>query len=324
VTTANAVNEPAIRFSIQSECDGLPRHVYVLLLDPPHFGMPAAAATKQATARESRQERLAPQPATVRRNPGSSVPAQTQVVRAPGFADHDSPPATTAPAPSVEERGARAGAVAPLALRQVVATSELPMPISTLPPRVQPAAAGGSGGWLLGVGIAVLGVLALAVALALRRNRPPEIPQWTRGPSYVDTRTFSEFSTAQATLSHTLSQAGATTGSGGAEGAKRKTATPSRLGNADITASRLASAPIDPSTIDSLLDANDSDFVEERAVREAWAAARSDVERELNGNEILQAIEAAERDLHLAPPPPAQAAIERALEDDLLQPPQPR
>jgi hypothetical protein len=211
-----------------------------------------------------------------------------------------------------------------LALRQVVATSELPMPISTLPPRVQPAAAGGSGGWLLGVGIAVLGVLALAVALALRRNRPPEIPQWTRGPSYVDTRTFSEFSTAQATLSHTLSQAGATTGSGGAEGAKRKTATPSRLGNADITASRLASAPIDPSTIDSLLDANDSDFVEERAVREAWAAARSDVERELNGNEILQAIEAAERDLHLAPPPPAQAAIERALEDDLLQPPQPR
>jgi hypothetical protein len=324
VTTANAVNEPAIRFSIQSECDGLARHGYVLLLDPPQAGLPAAATTKQATARESRQERLAPQPATVRRNPVSSVPTQTQVVHAPGFVDHDSPPATTAPAPSVGERGARAGAVAPLALRQVAATSELPVPIATLPPRVQPAKAGGSGGWLLGAGIAVLGALALASVLAFRRNRPPEIPQWTRGPSYADTRTFSEFSTAQATLSHTVSQAGATTSSGGAEGANRKSATPSRLGNADVTASRLASAPIDPSTIDSLLDTIDSDFVEERAVREAWAAARSDVERELNGNEILQAIEAAERDLHFAPPPPAQAAIERALEDDLLQPPQPR
>jgi hypothetical protein len=44
----------------------------------------------------------------------------------------------------------------------------------------------------------------------------------------------------------------------------------------------------------------------------------------LDGNAILQAIEAAEREMHLAPPAPAQSAIERALEDDLLQPPRPR
>ena len=90
------------------------------------------------------------------------------------------------------------------------------------------------------------------------------------------------------------------------------------------TASRTNAAAIDPTTIDTLLDAIDSDVVEERAVREAWAAARSDVEKEMDGNAILEAIEAAERDLHLAPPPAAQAAIERALEDDLLQPPQRR
>ena len=326
VTTANAVNEPVIRFSIQSECDGLARHAYVLLLDPPQSGIAAAATTKQATARGPRQERLAPQPATIRRNPGNSVAAQTQVVHAPGLADHDSPPATAAPALSLAEHGARPGAVAPLALRRVAATSEIPVPVATLPPwppQVQLAAVGGSGGWLLGPGIALLGAIALAAVLALRRNRPPEIPQWTRSPSYGDTRTLSEFSTAPVTGSHTLSQAGATS-SGGAEGAKRKSATPSRLGNAGATVSRSASAPIDPSTIDTLLDAIDSDIVEERAVREAWAAARSDVERELSGNAILQAIEAAERDLHFAPPPPAQAAIERALEDDLLQPPQQR
>jgi hypothetical protein len=42
----------------------------------------------------------------------------------------------------------------------------------------------------------------------------------------------------------------------------------------------------------------------------------------MDGNAILQAIEAAERDMLLAPPAPAQAAIDNSLDDDLLHPPQ--
>jgi hypothetical protein len=80
------------------------------------------------------------------------------------------------------------------------------------------------------------------------------------------------------------------------------------------------SMPPDVTTIDTLLDELDPDVVEERAVRAAWAAARSNVEREMDGNAILQAIEAAERDLLLRPP--AQAAIDSSLDDELLHSPQ--
>ena len=73
-----------------------------------------------------------------------------------------------------------------------------------------------------------------------------------------------------------------------------------------------------PVTLDEL----DPDGVEERTVRAAWAAARSDVEREMDGNAILQAIEAAERDLLLPPPAPAQAALDSSLDEELLHPPQ--
>jgi hypothetical protein len=64
-------------------------------------------------------------------------------------------------------------------------------------------------------------------------------------------------------------------------------------------------------------------------VREAFAAARFDVESQAQndgatteGDAILQAIADAERDLLLAPLPPAEAAMESSLDDDLLRPPQ--
>jgi hypothetical protein len=196
-------------------------------------------------------------------------------------------------------------------------------PATILPARMQPAAgSGGSLGYFLAAGFAIVGAVALAVLFARRRQAPPEIPQWTRGHSFSDTRSsFTDLSAAPATRPHTLSHAGATTSRGAAASGKSKSGATSRFGEARGLPSRPSPAPVDPSTIDTLLDTIDSDVVEERAVREAWAAARSDVERELDGNAILQAIEEAERDLLLAPPAPAQAAIERALEDDLLQPP---
>jgi len=350
VTTANMVNEPVLRFSIQSECNGLARRAYVLLLDPPESANSMAA--QQAMAGEPGQDRPAPQPAaTQRRKAASAAPAPAQVVRVP----ESSVPAPTSavPAPtqamqatanpeseqmqavgvrSFAERGSPAavigatGLVGPLALRHVATTPEAIVPIAPLPPRAQPApsSASSSGWYLVVAGIAAAGVIALLALLLHRRQAPPEIPQWTRSSTYADTRSFTELSASPGTGPHTPSHAGATTSRRGADSAGRKSAPSSRLGNMGTTASRTNAAAIDPTTIDTLLDAIDSDVVEERAVREAWAAARSDVEKEMDGNAILEAIEAAERDLHLAPPPAAQAAIERALEDDLLQPPQRR
>lgn len=337
VTTANAINEPVFRFSIQSGCDGLMRRTYVLLLDPPESGVSAGATAKQATASEPRQDRPASQAATVQRRAAASrppappqvahaqaspVPAPTQVVHASGFAERSPSPPATAPELPVGERATRTGLVGPLALRQVASAPELVRPVAPLPPRVQSAPASANSGWYLVVaGIAAAGMIALLALLLHRRQSTPEIPQWTRSPSYVDTRSFTELSVSPGTVSHTQSRAGATTSQRGADSAGRRSAPPSRFGGG-ASASHMNTAAIDPSTIDTLLDALDSDVIEERAVREAWAAARSDVEKEMDGNAILLAIEAAERDLHLAPPLPAQAAIERALEDDLLQPPQ--
>ena len=268
----------------------------------------------------------APATAETVRSP-AGAPAPSPLVQAPGFAERSSPGAVTARDLPVGQHVARTGLVGPLALRQVATTPEIAVTSAPLPPRVQrPAAANGGNGAsnLVVVGIAAAGAIALLALLLHRRQATPEIPQWTRSPSYADTRSISELSVSPGTLPQTLSHAGATTSQRGADGARRNSAPSSRFGSAGATPSRTKPAAVDPSTIDTLLDAIDSDIVEERAVREAWAAARSDVEREMDGNAILQAIEEAERDLHLAPPLPAQAAIERALEDDLLQPRQRR
>ena len=144
VTTANAVNEPAIRFSIQAECDGLAQRAYVVLLDPPATGVSEAPTAKQAWAREPRQERPAPQPAAVRRSTGGApAAAPTQVVHLPAAAEQGLPATASAPPepsvqPPVREHVAIAGGVGSSPFRLVATTSALPAP-TKLPARVQPA-----------------------------------------------------------------------------------------------------------------------------------------------------------------------------------------
>jgi hypothetical protein len=296
VTTPNAVNDPAIRFSIQAGCEASTRRLYVLLLDPPAARASAATAGKQVTtlARELGQERTAPQSASARRSPDSAALSETLVVRVP----------------------VPAGRAVPA------------LPAAAAATRAEPDGDGldwSRFGSYLAAALAVAGVIALAALFARRRRASPEIPQWTRNPSYSGPRSFSDLSTAQATLSHTPSHAGATTTPTAPSSSMPKSVTKSPLtGGGSAPSSRSSQAAADPSAVDTLLNELDPDIVEERAVREAWAAARSDVEREMDANEILQAIEAAERDLLLAPPPPAQTAIEHALDDDLLRPPRRR
>ena len=154
-----------------------------------------------------------------------------------------------------------------------------------------------------------------------QRSAPPPIPQWTRGGSYAGPSSFTDLSAPSATLSP-LSYAEATTVPGTLSDSKPRSVAPASVAMGASTAphTHTNSLACDPSTIDTLLDELDPDVVEERAVREAWAAARNDVEREMDGNAILRAIEAAERDLLLAPQAPTQAAIDNSLDDDLLRP----
>jgi hypothetical protein len=191
------------------------------------------------------------------------------------------------------------------------------------------------GGWgdawtYLAASLAIAGVIALAALLMHQRSAPLAIPEWTRGGSYAGPSTFTNLSSAAATLSppsgtlSPLSYAEATTVQGTPSESNPNSVAPPSVAVVQGTVPRTHPNSIlaDISTIDTLLDELDPDIVEERTVREAWAAARSDVEREMDGNAILQAIEAAERDLMLGPPPPAQAAIDSSLDDELLHPQQ--
>ena len=324
VTTENAVNEPTIRFGIQAGCETMSRRDYVLLLDPQVAGAPAAAAV-QPTVREPGQERPALPPAAAQRNADRTPTAS------------ESRPARASPATDVpleRQRLALTGAAAPAAFHPI-GTGTAARPGSPGEARVAQTVAPLSlvGGWgdawtYLAASLSIAGVIALAALLMRQRRAPPAIPQWTRGGSYAGPSTFTNLSSPPATLSppsatlSPLSYAEATTVQGTPSESNPSSVAPPPVAVVQGTAPRTHthSIPADISTIDTLLDALDPDVVEERAVREAWAAARSDVEREMDGNAILQAIEAAERDLMLGPPAPAQAAIDSSLDDELLQP----
>ena len=286
VTTENPVIEPAVRFGIHAGCETMSRRDYVLLLNPQVAGAPAAAAV-QPMAREPGQERAVLPPAAARRN------AQQ---------------ATTAPT-----------AFRPIGTR----TSALPSGLTEAPLAPSAFFAGWSNSfWYLGASLVALCTIAFVMVMRQRRA-PPPFPQWTRGGSYAGPSSFADLSAPSATLSP-VSYAEATTIPGTPSDSKPSAVAPAPVATEESTAPRTLTNSVasDASTIDTLLDELDPDAVEERAVREAWAAARSDVEREMDGNAILRAIEAAERDLLLAPPAPTQAAIDNSLDDELLHPPQ--
>jgi hypothetical protein len=330
VWSPDAVTEPAVQFTLQAGCDGTTRRNYVLLLDPPRAGanpvhINAPTTTYRGanpTTREPRQERPAPSAAT-RQSSGGAARGETLVVRAPGAAEQ------SVAAPVAETRGGIFRAVVPASFRQIPVTPAVAA-AQPAPPRAQAAAS--SSGWsdaltYLAASLAILGVIGLAALLMRQRNAVPEVPEWTRGGSYEGPRTQTNMSMTSETLSNTQLLAAATTIPATSSTFTPRSVAPSAPSPGTTTASSRARASVpDPSTLDTLLGEVDSD--EERAVREAFAAARIDVERDAEndesaaeGNAILRAIEDAERDLMLAPLPPAQSAMESSLDDDLLQPP---
>jgi hypothetical protein len=92
--------------------------------------------------------------------------------------------------------------------------------------------------------------------------------------------------------------------------------------------SRVIEDPIHDANLDTLLQAPEVevDGIDEDAIRKAWATLATESATDIGTDSILKAIEAAERDMHISPPKPgpAQAAMDDALDDDLLRNPKPR
>jgi hypothetical protein len=305
VTTPNAINEPAVQFAIQAGCDGTTRRNYVLLLDPQAVN--TAAATRPSTAREPGQERPKTALSTARRSAEGSPPGESRA--APRAVATDRPLAATpvaAPAP------VETPAASPVAFRQVSAPVPVtkPAPAALRPPQVDEDL--NNLWWYLAVPLVVIGAITLGTFFVRRRRAALETPAWTRGAGLGGPRSLTDLSATPATLSH-LDVAPTPLIS---SRTKAPTIAPSQM-TAPRTLSR-GSPETDVSTLDTLINTSNADLIEERAVRQAWETARSSVEREADGNAILQAIDAAERDLLFTPVPPAQAAMEYSLDDDLL------
>jgi hypothetical protein len=92
------------------------------------------------------------------------------------------------------------------------------------------------------------------------------------------------------------------------------------------TRQRAIEEPIHDANLDTLLQVPDGevDGIDEHVIRKAWATLATESAADIGTDSILKAIEAAERDLHISPPEPAQAAMDNALDDDLLRNPKPR
>ena len=308
VTTPNAVSEPAVQFAIQAGCDGTSRRNYVLLLDPQAVN--TAAVTRPSTAREPGQERPKTALSTARRSAESSPPGESRA--APRAVATNRPQAAIAvPVPAKIERvAASAAEFHPISA---------PIPAAKLAPaapsRPQVNEDQDNLWWYLATPLALIGALTLGTFVVRRRRAALEIPAWTRGPDHDSPRSLTDLSAVPVTLSHLDVEPAPLISSR----TKPRTIAPSHM-TAPRTVSRTSPAT-DASTLDTLINTSDADLVEERAVRQAWATARSNVEREADGNAILQAIDAAERDLLFTSVPPAQAAMEYSLDDDLLSQP---
>ena len=314
VTTPNAINDPAVQFAIQAGCDGITRRNYVLLLDPSAAN--AATAVQPITAREPGQERPNATLSTARRSADSSPVGEPRAAPRAVRADRASG-AVAAAGPAGGESATAATRPAPL--RQTAAPSQATKPAPT-PSRAQQVETEDQDNlwWYLAAPLVVVGAIAFGSSVVRRRRAALEVPHWTHGAAYTGPRSFTDLSAAPVTLSHLDAPRLPSISSG----TKPRSVTPSQHPELTETRSRSRGTPdADVSMLDTLINATEEDMVEERAVREAWAAARSDVENEANGNAILRAIEAAERDLLFTPPPPAQAAMDRSLDDDLLSRP---
>jgi hypothetical protein len=88
-----------------------------------------------------------------------------------------------------------------------------------------------------------------------------------------------------------------------------------------ITRQRAIEEPIHDANLDTLLQMPDDevDGIDEHVIRKAWATLATESAADIGTDSILKAIEAAERDMHVRPPEPAQAAMDNSRDDDLLR-----
>ena len=299
VSSTQSIDDPVLRLTLQSACEATSRHEYVLLFDPPGTAHAPAPVVPLVAAQASTAQTPEATP-TVQHNLHYTANLAAAVKLAA--------PAAVRPIATAGTDVVASGRVAPATqsragFHNVAAEDEvLPKTAPIVKTAAQaPTEIGWGQSWLyLAAALAGTGILVL-ITLAIRLWRAADEPAWIGGPD-----------TSPSSVTHvgakpvTLRDFHAMSGF------------PVPAGTGKPSESRM-----EPETtlIDSLLGEIDDDLIEERVVREAWAAAQREVESDAASNSILRAIEDAERHMQLSALPRVQAANDHTVDDGLRKTP---
>jgi hypothetical protein len=336
VTTARPVNEPVVRLAVQAGCEGTTRRDYVLLLDPPSAGakpslaqrsadaqLVAVAAVPSADAKAPFSQRsVDTKPATVAagvRAPHPKASALDPVISVAAVAP------TTPAAATIPEAEAKQPKPTVL-LSSPGGSSFIPEASAAGLPRtasgqsgLSPADAGApvAPWWPLAAALLVVAALARWL-VPMRRRSATNPPAWVTPTA----RTEPNPSVAGRSPASRAGKPGyfAAMTEPGPEfppgtskpdrGASRADPTPSKPAPSSTKA---ASTKEDPR-----FASFDADLIEEQTIRAEWAKAVTDGAIDMGGDSILKAIDDAEREIQGGPAHPAQVALDRSLDDELL------
>ena len=339
VTTLRPVDEPALRFFLQAGCVDTMRRDYVLLLDPQ--GIESSTMLASADLDEFKNYVGARHPTAALR--GAQRVAMTS--------SNSSPYPGSAPAPTTFKP---IDPPAPIAAAQTQKTAlATPMVELTVTPRepvalttIQP-----SSGFIAEAAAASLSPISTLhsnttaawapTAMPRTRDKAQDETLWTQSWPYgavllsigaialtafvkrrVVAPAWSASTVNDVSKSSMLTSAAANTFT---DFDISEVVPPTVRQNAR---SPIIEDPIHDASLDTLLQAPEVevDGIDEDAIRQAWATLATESAADIGTDSILKAIEAAERDMHISPPKPgpAQAAMDDALDDDLLRNPKPR
>ena len=357
VTTPRAVDEPALRVSLQAGCGNTVRRDYVLLLDPQGTGADATLASADIDQFRNYAGAASPTPAA--RRPQRVAAAATPAAAPAHVAVADAAPARTsftpiagfAPVAVAAARTQNVVPAAPVTAAPVIdamvphSVAREPVALSTVksPSGFIPEAAASS---LSRVSTESTNTLASPSAELLRTQAPPaEATLWTQTWPYAAIL----LSVVAIALTAFAKRRGAIVPAWGAPTALDNSKSPmGSTGPANTFAhfgAMTEPAQVIPraamayptvsgdSTYDASLDTlleqtqedginlnmvNDNE-IDEHTVRKAWATLATESAVDIGTDSILKAIAEAERELRIGSPEPKQAAIDKALDDDLLR-----
>jgi len=341
VTTARPVDEPVVRLAVQAGCEGSTRRDYVLLLDPPSAGakpslaqrsadtQPVAVATAPSAGARPllAHRRIDTQPAAGLRATHPKAGAIDPVISITAVAPSTPVAATiaaaeAAPKPTILPSSPGGSSFIPEASAAGLpraSSGQSGLSTADAEPPVAPW-------WPLAAALLVVAALARWL-VPMRHRSATNPPAWVTptartepNPSVSGRSPVSRAGKPGYFAAMTEPGPGFPRGASNADrGASRVERSASRSDPTPSKPTPAAAAAIAQSTREDPRFANfDADLIEEQTIRAEWAKAVTDGAIDMGGDSILKAIDDAERAIQGGPAHPAQVALDRSLDDELL------